>query len=283
LIGGLLFGGKSLYDRSRVERPELTVVVPAGAGASEIEREVREAILLNEARRHGWDRRDPVVYSHLVRNMRFIDPESTDDDRTLYRRALDMNMHGHDPIVRARLLYRANEALEHVPADQMPEPDDLRAHLAQNPSRFERPGNTRFFHVFLSGTKRGDSLSTDATKMRAALDALGDERPDGLGDPLPGVRVEQSATLDKLRNEYGAALADAVGQAVVGVWRGPIPSVYGLHFINVREVAPTYIPSFDDVAPEVREDFLRRLKQELRERRMSELRDAYTVRVERVP
>lgn len=283
LIGGLLFGAKSLYDRSQVEGPELTVMVPAAASSAEVDRTVREAILLNEARRQGWDRKDPVVYTHLVRNMKFIDPDSEASDVELYARALDMNMHAHDPIVRARLLYRAGEALEYVPPDQMPEPDELRAHLERNAPRFERSGSTRFWHVFLSGTKRGEDLPADASALREDLDALGDEKPKGLGDPLPGVRVEQTAKVSKLRAQYGTALADTVAEGVVGVWRGPIPSVYGVHFINVREVASSYLPSIDEIGPEVREDFLRGVRAELRERRMSELLESYTVRVERLP
>ena len=195
LIGGLLFGGKVLYDRSRVEKPSVTVHVSSNAGDSEIDRATRETILLSEARRHGWDRKDPVVYSHLVRNMRFIEPETADDDATLYRRALDMNMHAHDPIVRARLLYRANEAIRYVTPEQMPDDEELRAHLEKNADRFERPGNVRFWHVFLSGTKRGDQLPSDASEMRGKLSDLEDSPPEGLGDPLPGMRREQSATV----------------------------------------------------------------------------------------
>ena len=114
LIGGLLFSAKAAYEGRRVEGPEITVRVSSDATRIEVERAVREAILLNEARRYGWDRHDPVVFSHLIRNMRFIEPDSTADDATLYKRALDMNMHRHDPIVRARLLYRAEEALGYV-------------------------------------------------------------------------------------------------------------------------------------------------------------------------
>ncbi len=67
LIGALLLVGKGLYDRSQVEGPEISVEVSADATDAEVEIAVREAILLNEARRYGWDRRDPVVFGHLVR------------------------------------------------------------------------------------------------------------------------------------------------------------------------------------------------------------------------
>ena len=221
LIGGLLFGAKAVYERRGGEGPEITVRVPADATQAEVDGAVRETILLNEARRYGWDRRDPVVFSHLVRNMRFIEPETTEDDATLYKRALDMKMHEHDPIVRARLLYRAGEALAFVPEDQMPTREELEAHRDEHAERFERESRVRFQQVFLSRTKRGDSLAADASRMREELAALGDAPPTGLGDPLPGLRSEIVATASKVRTAYGPELADAVGEALVGVWREP--------------------------------------------------------------
>ncbi len=283
LIGGLLFSAKAFYERRGVEGPEIAVRVPAQASEAEVDRIVREAILLNEARRYGWDRRDPVVFSHLVRNMRFIEPETTEDDATLYKRALDMRMHEHDPIVRARLLYRAREALAFVPEDRMPTREELEAHRDQHVERFERESRVRFQQVFLSRTKRGDSLAADASRMREKLTVLGDAPPAGLGDPLPGLRPEIVATPSKVHTAYGPELADAVGEALVGVWRGPVSSVYGLHFIKVLEKEPARVPPLDAIVAEVRADLLREVRAELRKERMAALRDAYTVHIERMP
>lgn len=283
LLGGLLFGAKALYARSEVEGPEITVRVASDASEAEVEAAIRNAILLNEARRYGWDRRDPVVFSHLVRNMRFIEPETTDDDLTLYKRALDMGMQNHDPIVRARLLYRAGEALKFVPKDRMPTREELEAHVAAHPERFEREGRVRFQHVFLSKTKRGDALASDAKAMRDRLAKLGDEAPSGLGDPLPGVRPEQVATVSKIREDYGPDVARVVAEAVPGVWRGPASSVYGLHFIKVVDSEPSRVPPLEVIGAEVRADRLREIREELRKERMDALRDAYTVHVERAP
>ena len=83
LIGGLLFGARAVFAPQAVVGPELTVTVPAKATDAEVAAKVDEAILINEARRYGWDRSDPVVFDHLVRNMRFIEPESVDDAFTL--------------------------------------------------------------------------------------------------------------------------------------------------------------------------------------------------------
>jgi hypothetical protein len=283
LIGGLLFGAKSIYDRRDVAGPELTILVPAAATPAEIETATREAILLNEAKRYGWDRRDPIVFSHLVRNMRFIEPDSIDDDPELYKRALDMGMHEHDPIVRARLLFRAEAALEFIPEDRIPDRDALEAHREKHPERFEREGRVRFRQVFLSQSKRGDSLPSDARQMREQLASLGDSAPAGLGDPLPGLRPELFASPSSIRADYGGELADVVAEAVVGVWRGPASSVYGLHFIKVLDKELARVPPLAVIGSEVRADLLGETRTELRKERMDALVDAYTVRVERVP
>ncbi len=283
LIGTLLFAGRTVFEPHRGDPPQITVHVPIDATEARVEREIQNQILLNEARRYGWYRTDPVVFTHLVRNMRFIEPESTDHDLTLFKRALEMNMQEHDPVVRARLLYRAREALAFVPEDRMPTKVDLETHRAAHRDRFEREGKVRFEHVFLSGTKRGEALAGDAVTMRAQLDALGEAPPKGLGDPLPGLRPVQSSTVSEVRANYGEELSTVIGEGLVGSWRGPVSSVYGMHFVRVLEKEPPSVPALTIIAPEVRADLLSEIKEELREERMKALRDAYVVHIERSP
>ncbi len=283
LIGGLLFSAKAVYERSRTEGPAITVRVAADATDAKVEAAVAEAILLNEARRYHWDQTDPIVYTHLIRNMRFIEPDSPDDDRALFQRAIEMNMEAHDPVVRARLLYRAREALAFVPDDRMPSSAELEKHRSRHGDRFEREKRVRFQHVFLSRSKRGEALSADARDMRERLAELGDTAPTGLGDPLPGIRPEQSATPSELKDDYGAELASVVEEAVPGAWRGPVSSVYGLHFVKVIAVEAAYTPPLEVIGAEVLADRLREIRKELREARMAALREAYRVTIERAP
>lgn len=165
----------------------------------------------------------------------------------------------------------------------MPTRDQLEAHLQAHGDRFEREGRVRFQHVFLSRSKRGDALPADATAVRERLLTLDDGPPRGLGDPLPGLRPEQTATVSELRDGYGLELATLVEEQVLGVWRGPASSVYGLHFVKIIDQRPAYVPSLDVIGPEVRADRLREIREELREERMGALRDAYRIRIERAP
>lgn len=283
LIGAVLFAGKVVFDRQDVDAPEITVLMPVEATDAQVEKEVRNQILLNEARRYGWYRTDPIVFTHLVRNMRFIEPDSTEDDLALFKRALEMNMQEHDPVVRARLLYRAREALGYVPEDRMPSVEDLEEHRVAHKDRFEREGKVRFEHVFLSGTKHGDGLAAEATAMRTTLDEIGDEAAPKLGDPLPGLRAVQTSTVSQIKANYGDDLAGVIGDGVIGSWRGPVPSVYGVHFVRVLESEPSSIPALTIIEAEVRADRLSEIKKELSAERMEALRKAYVVHVERVP
>lgn len=91
------------------------------------------------------------------------------------------------------------------------------------------------------------------------------------------------ATPSQIKDDYGAELARVVEDAVVGVWRGPTGSVYGLHFVKVVAQEPAQVPALGVIAAEVRADRLREIREELRTERMEALRDAYSVRVERAP
>lgn len=283
LIGGMLFSAKAVYERNAVRGPTITVRVPAEASNAEVETSIREAILLNEARRYGWDGTDPIVYTHLIRNMRFIEPDSEDDDLTLFRRAIEMNMQAHDPVIRARLLYRAREALSFVPEDRMPSRAELEEHRQRHRDRFEREQRVRFHHVFLSRSKRSETLAADAREMRDRLAELDDSAPSGLGDPLPNLRPEQSATPSELEDDYGPELAGLVQEGLIGAWRGPVSSVYGLHFIKAIDKEPAYVPPLDVIGAEVRADRLREIRKSLAQERMAALRDAYRVTIVRTP
>ncbi len=283
LIGALLFTGRVVFQGRGGDPPEITVQMSAEATEAQVEKEIRNQILLNEARRYGWYHTDPIVFTHLIRNMRFIEPDSTDDDLTLFKRALEMKMQEHDPVVRARLLYRAREALAHVPKDRMPTRDDLEQHRVAHQDRFEREGKLRFEHVFLSGTKRGEALASDAVAMRTQLADLGDAAPQGLGDPLPGLRAVQSSTASEIKANYGEELSVVVGEGVIGSWRGPVPSVYGVHFVRVLEKEPSSVPALTLIEAEVRANLLSEVRRELSRERMEALREAYVVHVERVP
>ena len=283
LIGGLLFGVRIAIWGPEEPPPEVTVGVPVNATREQVESRIREAILLAEARRNGWDLRDPIVFRHLVRNMRFIEPDTEDDDLALFGRAIEMKMHERDPIVRARLLQRAEAAMTSVPEEDLPSKEALEVHRAAHLDRFEREGKVRFEHVFLSRSKRGGRLQTDAATVFDKIRGLDDpQAAHRFGDPLPGVRAVQTSSLSRISRDYGKSLAKAADRARIGVWEGPIETVYGLHFLRVLARTPAFVPPLSEIETEVRADLISDVARGLASKRYDALRNAYVIHVERV-
>jgi hypothetical protein len=283
LIGGLLFAARTGLQRVRPPAQEISIEVASDADDAEVEQKVREVILLREARKYQWVRRDPIIFQHLVRNMRFIEAGSQEDDTQLFARALELQLHERDPVVKARLLHRARAALSRVPEEEMPSEQALEAHRKRYSRRFEREGELRLEHVFLSRSRRPDSLDRDAARLAAELSARTGEELASLGDPLPGLRPVQSLRPTQWRASYGEPFADAVTRAEIGSWYGPVPSVYGLHFVRVLGRAERFLPPLEQIEAEVRADFLADKGRALAEQRLDALRNAYTVQVRRWP
>ena len=89
--------------------------------------------------------------------------------------------------------------------------------------------------------------------------------------------------LESLRRDQCVEVLHHLDDAIVGAWRGPAGSVYGLHFVKVVAVRPPEVPSLNLIAAEVRADYLREIREALRAERMEALLDAYSVRIERAP
>lgn len=260
--------------RSEDSPRSLRVAVATGASRQQIEAQINEAILLEEARRYGWDHSDPVVFTHLVRNMRFLEPNSPANDRELFEQAVDLGLHGRDPVVRDRLLYRANRALLSVPKAAEPSDVELGVHLQRHRSRFVRAPIVTLRHVYLS-RERGKDLRRDATTLDLSAPAP--------GDPLPGLGLRFVGSSDTLRHRVGDALGDAADTAPLHEWQGPIASAFGLHFLRVEHRREGRVPALSSIREEVRADYLRELRQRLHRQRFAALRRAYTVHVEHRP
>lgn len=277
-LGAALFVALRLWAWLATPPPAVVARVPRDANAAAIAQAVEETLLLEEARRRGWDISDPIATRHLVRTMQFVEPELADDAEAL-NRAIALGMHQRDPVVRARLIYRARRALASVPRSDYPDRDELEAHLAAHPERFRRPERVRIEHVFFSATRRGDALEHEAREALGQLRA--GATSEDLGDSLPDLRHFELTTVRALRNRFGKALADAVARAPSGHWLAPISSVYGQHLLRVTERVAAEVPPLDVIIEEVREDRLRELADEVREARLRALRERYEVRVER--
>ena len=242
---------------------------------------IDQELLYREALRRGLDQSDLVVRRRLTGKMRFLAEDPTLGAEELYRQAVALGLGRDDLIVRRALVHKMSLLAQAGDGTFRPSEAEVRAYYERHQERFVRPARVRLSHVFLSRDRHADPdeqarrlleelRRAGATPREAALS--GDSFP--LGHHLP------SRTAQQLEHSFGQGFATRVMGFEPGTWR-VAESTYGLHLVWIHEIQP---PALDDLEA-VRAQVLRGLLRQHREHRLAlvleQLRESYTVRVER--
>jgi len=205
--------------------------------------------------------------------------EPTVRDEVLYREALALGLDVNDDEVRRRLIEKMGYLTQDL-ADPEPSSDeDLRKFYETSPDVFTIPALVSFDQVFFSPGQRGDSLEADAAAGLSALRA-GRERSE-VGDRTPLRESYDDAPREQVAVLFGEQLADALFSAEPGEWAGPYASDFGLHVVRLRSRSAARLPSYDEIAARVAEEYGAQRRREANERAYREMRARYDVVVER--
>lgn len=301
LIGGLLYSTSlALRARDGVDR-EIRIDVRA----SDLERLAREwslragqapdeptrrallrshvddELLLREAIELDWHRTDPVVVQRLVRNQRFLEPDSPASDEELLARAYEQGMDRSDIVVRRRLLERIRLAIAETVREPEPSEAELADYLARHAERYEQPARVRVSHVFLSRDRRGDRLAEDSRPLldRLRREAVPPDSAPPLGDAfLIGHHLPEWSG-GALERRLGPAFARAALSAPVGRWSEPVESSYGVHLLWVHERSAPRPPTLAEVRGEVRAALMREREEAALREHLARLRERARVRL----
>jgi len=250
LSGTLLFVAVRTLEPAAGAAPERAVEAARGDPASMTPTGETQQ-LAAAAREVGLDRADPVVRARLVRNLRFLGREGSDD--ALYREALAIGMDRSDVVIERRLADRMAARLRAAAWSEAPTEATLRRWYARNRHRWRRAPAVAFTHVFVSRARHGPDTESVAQARLAWLRA---ERIDpaaaaALGDPFLLNAVVPLRRLPDLARQLGAGFAEAVAESARGAWSGPIASSYGLHLVWVREQRTASMAPFEEVRGQV--------------------------------
>jgi hypothetical protein len=202
------------------------------------------------------------------------------DDRVreeiLVREALALGLDEDDTIVRRRLAQKMEFLFEDVAALAEPRAGELRAWFEANAKRFEAPARASFRHLYFSPDRRGARARDDAARALAPLAGRrGADAP--AADPFPFQHYYGDRSFDEIARDFGPGFARALFALPTGVWSGPIESGYGWHLAWIDSIAPSQVPAFDDVQPDVRREWIEDRRAELRERAFAAMRARYEV------
>ncbi|MES2884019.1 MAG: peptidylprolyl isomerase [Pseudomonadota bacterium] len=294
LLGGLLLG----LQRLTADWPLLAAKKPIHIGseqvaavqaewqgalgrapdAAQLQASVRkladEEMLVQEARRLGLNRSDPVARARLLQNLRFAYPESLQDDERLLEQAVALRLDQRDFVVRRRLIQLMQQRFS-VGAELSDEA--LRDTLAANPERYGSARRVAFRQVFLSADQHPHDLAAAAEALQTRLKTASDA---DLGEPFLGGSQFGFSSAAEIRKIFGTAVAQAAMAAAPGRWVGPVRSAYGLHFIHVDAVQSAQAPDLEAVRQRASYAALEQLEQGHVEQALIGLRHRYPLVVD---
>jgi len=199
-----------------------------------------------------------------------------------YREALAMGLDRDDMIIRRRLRQKMEFLSHDLTAQVDPTEAELEAYLQENTIMFLIEPWITFRHIYLNLDKRGNDTHDDALRLLAGLRS-GDNKIDAatLGDPFPLPRDYESVPESDVRNLFGRDFTAQLLTQELNVWHGPVPSGYGLHLVLIRERTKPRIPELDEVRDAVSREWVETRRRETNEEIFKQLRERYTVVVER--
>jgi len=201
-------------------------------------------------------------------------------DEVFYREGKAAGLDRDDVIIRRRVRQKMEFLAEDMSA---PEPSDeqLAAYLASNPERFRAEDQITFHQVFLSATRRANTIESDSKQVGTVL-----ARADGaldvtaLGDPFLLGEEFRGVSPSKLTSIFGEDFSKRIAAMETGRWQGPISSGFGQHFVFIGERISGGSPLLDVVRPAVRREWANAQRLEAERKLYASLREHYEIVME---
>ena len=247
--------------------------------AKMIQQEVDQAILLNEALRLGFHYQVSIVQQRLIRDMRFMQSDSSAGDVELLDQAYAMKLHINDLVVRRRLIQMMENYLRASGNNQILSDQALKEIYQQQIEALTQPERLSFSHVFVSQDRhKGKSLKrAEQLVKRFKDDELSPAVGVSKGDPFISGYQFRKVTRAQIERELGAAFGEQVFSCAEQQWCGPILSVYGWHLVWLAERLPAAPMSFDSVKSKLEYEFRNQAGNRDFENAMSVLRAEYQI------
>jgi PPIC-type PPIASE domain len=264
VLGAALFGLFSIVEKKSADAPTKIVISAARVSALAdrfartwrrapteqelhglVEEDIRDEVFYREGRAAGLDRDDFIIHRRVRQKMELLAEDMTTEE---------------------------------------PSDEELASYLASNPEQFWTEDRVTFHQVFLSATRRGSALRDDAKRLAAILDhASAAVDTTAIGDPfLLGEEFRQMLQSD-VSHTFGEAFAKQLSAVEPGLWRGPISSSFGAHFIFVDERTKGGLPPLNTIRGAVQREWLNAHRIEAEQKLYQALLERYQIVMETAP
>jgi hypothetical protein len=264
VLGAALFGLFHLVDRKKAEAPERIVISSARIA------NLTEGFARTWRRPPGKEELQGLVDDYIR-------------DEVFYREGRAAGLDRDDVIIRRRVRQKMEFFAEDVSAVE-PTDEQLAAYLQSNPERFKTEDHLTFHQVFLSATRRADTIDSDSKQVASVLAVAGAAvDTTTLGDPFLLGEEFHSLSQNEVIAIFGDAFTKRISMMEQDRWQGPISSSFGLHFVYISERIPGSLPSLDTVRDAVRREWSNARRLQAEQNLYNALRARYDIVVETPP
>jgi hypothetical protein len=204
------------------------------------------------------------------------------DEELLLQHGIGLGLARHEPTARRMIVQSVIAAVTGAAEAREPEPAELREFHARHPERFVWPGRVEL-EAFSVGVSDGDEAAARARagELAAALAAgrpaqeLLTSWPEVSVPPLPGGPLP----LETVRRYLGPTAALRAAELEPGVVSEPFRAASGYLVLRVLSRAADRVPPFEEVAEQVRAEWVREQGEQALARFLADLRAAADLRV----
>lgn len=201
-------------------------------------------------------------------------------DEVFYREGRAAGLDRDDVIIRRRVRQKMEFLANEM---SVPEPSEaeLAAYLASNSERFRAEDQLTFRQLFLSATRRAETIDRDSKQLADAL-ARADEGVDatGIADVFLLGEEFRAVSPSKITSIFGESFAKQLSATEKDRWQGPISSSFGQHFVFISERAPGNLPPLDAIRRVVLREWENARRLETEQKLYASLRSRYEIVVE---
>ena len=205
-------------------------------------------------------------------------------EEVLSREAKALGLDQEDLVIRRRLAQKMELLSIDMASVDEPDSADLFQYFTEHKFNYQAPGEVTFYQVYISTETRTPLEAEEYAE--ALLEELLSGGVEGIqagtfGDPfiLPGFFPNYS--IQDIRGIFGSgAFVEAIFEADLRQWTGPVQTSYGLHLIYVTDREDIEIVPFEHVRDQVYQDYMESRRKELGEAYLTDLINRYHIVVE---
>jgi hypothetical protein len=198
-------------------------------------------------------------------------------EEIFYREGLKMRLDENDSVFRRRMQQKMEFLLEPSAQELTPKPGELVAYFKAHADKYRLPAQVAFRQIFFNGDNDGTEAAARIALSALAASPAADAS--GTGDPtLLPARMELTE-VNIIAGNFDEPFANQLVSAPTGRWSGPVRSQYGIHLVFVEQRTDARPPSFDDISASVLLDWESARRKEIADRRFSEMKAQYEVRI----